>query len=161
VKLGENNCKATNALLNGLSDKIFTKVTHCKSAKEIWDKLRNIYEGDSKVKTTKLQTYIGQFKQLKMKEDEDIVAYFLRVDETMNAIIGLGEEIEESIIVQKVLRSLPMIFNPKILALEERSYLNSISMDELHGIFTTYEMRTEHENPYVKEAAIKASKRSK
>jgi hypothetical protein len=96
-----------------------------------------------------------------MKEDEDIVAYFLRVDETVNAIIGLGEEIEESVIVQKVLRSLPMRFNPKISALEERSDLNSIRMDELHGIFTAYEMRTEQENPDVKEAAFKASKRSK
>ena len=46
VKLGENNFKAKNALLNGLHDTIFTKVAHCKSAKEIWDKLRNIYEGD-------------------------------------------------------------------------------------------------------------------
>jgi hypothetical protein len=34
-------------------------------------------------------------------------------------------------------------------------------MDELHGIFTAYEMRTEQENPDVKEAAFKASKRSK
>jgi hypothetical protein len=161
VKLGENNSKAINALLNGLSDTVFTKVSHCKSAKEIWDKLRNIYEGYSKVKEAKLQTYRGQFEQLKMKEDEDITAYFLRVDEIVNAIIGLGEEIEESVIVQKVLRSLPMRFNPKISALEERSDLNSISMDELHGIFTAYEMRTEQENPDVKEAAFKESKRSK
>jgi hypothetical protein len=114
VKLSENNSKAINALLNGLSDTVFTKVAHCKFAKEIWDKLRNIYEGDSKVKIAKLQTYRGQFEQLKMKEDEDIAAYFLRVDETVNAIIGLGEEIEEFVIVQKVLRSLPMRFNPKI-----------------------------------------------
>ena len=39
--------------------------------------------------------------------------------------------------------------------------LNSISMDELHGIFTTYEMRTEQEISDVKEATFKASKRSK
>ena len=142
VKLGENNSKAINALLNGLSDTVFTKVSHCKYTKEIWDKLRNIYEGDSKVKTTKLQTYRGQFEQLKMKEDEDIATYLLWVDETVNAIIGLGEEIEESIIVQKVLRSLPMRFNPKISTLEERSDLNSIRMEELHGIFTAYEIRT-------------------
>jgi hypothetical protein len=129
--------------LNGLSDTIFTKVAHCKSAKEIWDKLQNIYEGDTKVKAAKLQTYKGQFEQLKMKEDEDIAAYFLRVDEIVNAIIGLGEEIEESVIVQNILRSLPMRFNPKISALEERSDLDSISMDELHGIFIAYEMRTE------------------
>jgi hypothetical protein len=96
-----------------------------------------------------------------MKEDEDITAYFLRVDETVNAIIGLGKEIEESVIVQKILRSLPMRFNPKISALEERSDMDSISMDELHGIFTAYEMRTEQKNPYVKEAAFKASKISK
>jgi hypothetical protein len=70
-----------------------------------------------------------------MKEYENILAYFLRVDETVNAIIGLGEEIEESVIVQKVVRYLPMRFNPKISTLEERSDLNSISMDELHGIF--------------------------
>jgi hypothetical protein len=96
-----------------------------------------------------------------MKEDEDITTYFLQVDETVNAIIGLEEEIEESVIVQKVLRSLPMRFNTKISTLEERSNLNSISMDELHGIFITYEMRTEQENPNVKEEAFKESKRSK
>ena len=33
-------------------------------------------------------------------------------------------------------------------------------MDELHGIFTTYEMRTEQENLDIKEAAFKSSKRS-
>jgi hypothetical protein len=147
--------------LNGLSDTVSTKVAHCKSSKEIWDKLQNIYEGDTKVKAAKLQTYRGQFEQLKMKEYEDIEAYFLQVDETVNAIIGLGEEIEESIIVQKLLRSLPMRFNPKISTLEEISDLDSISMDELHGIFTAYEMRTEQENLDVKEAAFKASKRSK
>jgi hypothetical protein len=96
-----------------------------------------------------------------MKEDEDIVAYFLRVDETINEIITLGEEIKESVIVQKVLRSLPMRFDPKISALEERADLDSIIMDELHGIFTAYEMRTEQENLDIKEANFKASKRSK
>ena len=55
VKLGENNTKAINALLNGLSDMVFTKVAHCKFVKYIWDKLRNIYEGDSKVKQQKFK----------------------------------------------------------------------------------------------------------
>jgi N-acetyl-gamma-glutamylphosphate reductase len=91
VKIGQNNSKDKNALLNGLSETIFTKVSHCKSSKEIWDKFQNIYEGDSKVKATKLQTYRGQFKQLKMKEDKNMTDYFLQVDETINEIIGLGE----------------------------------------------------------------------
>jgi hypothetical protein len=160
-KLSLNNSKAKNALLNGLFDSVCVKVMHCSSTKEIWEKLHNIYEGDAKFKATKLQNFKGQFEQLKMKEDENIVAYFLRVDETVNEIIGLGEEVDESTISKKVLRSLPMRFDPKISALEERVDLDSISMDELHGIFTTYEMRTEQENPGIKEVAFKASKKSK
>jgi hypothetical protein len=50
---------------------------HCDSAKDIWDKIKNIYEGDAKFKWSKIQTYRGHFKQLKMKEDEYIAAYFL------------------------------------------------------------------------------------
>jgi hypothetical protein len=78
-----------------------------------------------------------------MKEDENIASYFLRFDEIVNAIIGLGEQIKESVIFQKVLRSILTRFDPKISSLEERSDLNSISMDELYGMFTTYEMRIE------------------
>jgi hypothetical protein len=61
----------------------------------------------------------------------------------VNAIEGLGEEVDESIIVQKVVISLPMIFDPKVSTLEERTDMDSIRMDELHGIFTAYEMKTE------------------
>jgi hypothetical protein len=53
-----------------------------------------------------------------MKEDENIATYFLRVNEIVNSILGLGKEIKESVIVQKVLSSLPMRFDRKILALE-------------------------------------------
>ena len=56
-----------------------------------WDKLRNIYEGDSKFKAAKIQTYRGQFEQLNMKEDENITVYFIRFAETVNVIIELGE----------------------------------------------------------------------
>jgi hypothetical protein len=75
--------------------------------------------------------------------------------------MGLGEEFDESIIVQKVLRSLPMRFDPNISTLEERENLESISMDEIHGIFTTYEMINEQENPGIKEEAFKESNKSK
>ena len=43
-----------------------------------------------------------------------------------------------------------MRFDPKISTLEERVDLESIRMDELHGIFTAYEMRIEQENPNIK-----------
>jgi hypothetical protein len=48
-----------------------------------------------------------------------------------------------------------MRFDPNISTLEERSDLNSIGMDELHGIFIACEMIIEQENPNVKEASFK------
>jgi hypothetical protein len=39
MKFGQNYSKAANALLNRLRENVFTKVAHCKSAQEIWDKL--------------------------------------------------------------------------------------------------------------------------
>ena len=55
----EDNSKAMNVILSGLTKIVFVKVMHCETAKEIWDKLRNIYEGDDKIKGAKLQTYRG------------------------------------------------------------------------------------------------------
>jgi hypothetical protein len=50
----ENNM---NSILSGLSESKFVKVMHCKSEKDIWVKLQNIYENDDKVKKEKLQTH--------------------------------------------------------------------------------------------------------
>ena len=89
-----------------------------------------------------MQTYQRQFEHMKMKEDEDIATYFLRVDEIVNTMRGLGEKIQNSVIVLKIFKSLPMRFECKISSLEEREDLDTLSVDELHGIITTYKMRT-------------------
>ena len=75
----------------------------------------------------------------------------------MSIIKGLGEKVEEQVIVQKILRSLPMRFDSKISAIEERSDLNTMTMDELDGTLTTYEMRIEQEDPAGKEATFKVT----
>jgi hypothetical protein len=160
-KLNENNSKAKGTILSSMDDSVFVKAMHCNTMKDLWDKLQNIYEGDAKVKEVKIQTLIAKFEQLNMNEDEDIGTYFLRVDETLNTIRGLGEEVDESMVIQKVLRSRPMRFDPKISTLKERIDLDNLNMDELHGIFTAYEMRIKQENPVMKEATFKASKKTK
>ncbi len=74
---------------------------------------------------------------------------------------GLGQNIDDEVIVQKVFRSLPIRFDSNISALEERTDLSTIDMDELHGILTAYEMRISSENTSRKEAAFKAAKKDK
>ena len=94
-----------------------------------------------------------------MDDEENIASYFLRVAEVVNSLKGLDENIEESTIVQKVLRSLPDRFDSKISTIEEIKDLDTLNMDELHGILTAYEMRKG--GPSSKNAAFKASKSKK
>jgi hypothetical protein len=133
------NAKGMNAILNGLAEAEFVKVMHLNTAKEMWDKLINSYEGNEKVKGAKHQTYRLKFEQLKMNEDEIISKYFLRVEELVNAMKGLGETFDDSL--QKILRSLPDKFNPKVSAIEELNDLKTLSIDQLLGTLTAYEMR--------------------
>ena len=69
-----------------------------------------------------------------MKDEENVAAYLLSVDEIFNTIRGLGEMVEEPMILQKVLRSLPLIFDAKVYVVEEKKDIDSLTMDELHVI---------------------------
>ncbi|XP_059064804.1 uncharacterized protein LOC131856870 [Cryptomeria japonica] len=137
----ESNAKAKNGILCGQSNSEFVKVIQCKTAKDIWDKLHSIYEGDDIVKQAKLHTFKAWFEGLKMKEEEQIAEYLLIVDEVVNAIKELSEEIKDVVIMKKVLRSLPSKYDSKLFDIEEYKDLDKISMDELFGSLFAYEMR--------------------
>ena len=86
--------KSLNTILNGLTNSVFTKVMQCTYAKQAWDKLKIICEGESTVKESKPQTSKGRFEILNMKEEENIGEYLLHVDEVVNAIRGLGGKLK-------------------------------------------------------------------
>lgn len=94
-----------------------------------------------------------------MIEDESIEEYFLRVDEVKNMIRELGEEVKEEMIVQKILRSLPMWFNGKVSAIEEMVNLKDLKMDQLHGTLTTYDMKVEGKSINLRKRNSKYPKR--
>ena len=58
-----------------------------------------------------------------MKEEENIGEYLLYVDEVVNAIRWLGGKLKEKVVVSKVIRTLPMRYNPKVSTLKERDDL--------------------------------------
>ena len=52
----ESNAKAVNAITGSLTESKFVKFMQLNIAKEMWDKIILSYEGDAKVKSSKLQT---------------------------------------------------------------------------------------------------------
>jgi hypothetical protein len=152
------NYKGMNAILNGLAKVEFVKVMHLETTKAMWDKLISSYEGNEKVKDVKLQTYRLKFEQLKMNEYEIVDKYFLIVEELVNAMNILGEKIEESFLVQKILRSLLDTFNPKVSVIEELNDIKSLTIDQLLGTLTTYEMRISKDKSITRQASFKPDK---
>ena len=84
------HAKSLNTLQVGISKNLLAKVLTCKSEKEIWETLENIYVGDSKVKMEKLQSLKLQYEILKMKDEENISEYFERIENLVNTVEVLG-----------------------------------------------------------------------
>jgi hypothetical protein len=71
---------------------------------------------------------------------------------------GLGEKIEDAFLVQKILRSLLDRINPKFSTIEELNDLKNLSMDQLLGTLTTYEMRISTYKSITRETYFKGDK---
>ena len=53
------DCKsrAASIIMGPVVDSELIKIVHLSTAKEMWDKLQNVFLGDENVKTTRLQSY--------------------------------------------------------------------------------------------------------
>ena len=90
----------------------------CTSNKEVWHKLKNVYEGDEKFTKEKLQIHSREFEMIKMRDEENIASYIIHVDEISNAFKGLGVQMTEEAVIQKMFRTLLPRFESKVLVLE-------------------------------------------
>ena len=99
-----------------------------------------MYKGTKKVKDTKLQMLITRFEDLRMGEDESFDSFYSKLNEVINSKFNLGEKMEDSKVVRKILRSLPESFRAKVTAIEESKDLDEIKVQELIGSLQTYEL---------------------
>ena len=69
-----------------------------------------------------------------MKEEENLCQNFERIDTIINEVRGLRQNALDDEIVDKVLRTLPMVYNPKVSTLEDREDIHKLTLDELYVI---------------------------
>ena len=72
------NYRSMNLLYCALDQNEFNRISSCKTAKEIWDKLEITYEGTSQVKETKISIFLRQYELFKMSPNETIKEMFTR-----------------------------------------------------------------------------------
>ena len=127
------NSKAMNAIFYGVSPNEFHRISRITVAKEVWEILETTYEGMKKVKDTKLQMLTTRFEELEMSEDESFDSFYSKLNEVVVSKFNLGEKMEDSKIVRKILWSLPKSFRAKVTTIEESKDLDDIKVQELIG----------------------------
>ena len=133
------NNKALNAIFCGISLDEFNRISHVTIAKEVWQILETTYEGTKKVKDTKLQMLTTRF-ELKMSEDKSFDSFYEKLNEVVIGKFNLGEKMEDSKIVRKILQSLLESFHAKVTAIEQSKNLDEIKIQKLIDSFQTYEL---------------------
>ncbi|XP_073138376.1 uncharacterized protein [Henckelia pumila] len=84
----------------------------------------------------------SKFENLRIDEDETILAYDQHLGELATEAFIFGKMIANERFVNKVIRSLPEIFNGKIWALEEVKDTSKMKLTELISILQVFEMNS-------------------
>ena len=92
------------------------------------------------MKDTKLQILTTRFEELKMSENESFDSFYGKLNEVVIGKLNLGEKMEDSKVVRKILRSLLESFRAKVTAIEKSKDLDEIKVQELIGSLQTYEL---------------------
>ncbi|XP_059663438.1 uncharacterized protein LOC132309104 [Cornus florida] len=150
---GANDGKAKHVLYYALKQQEFSRVKNCRSAKEMWDSLQAAHEGSTVIKENKIQLYKVQYEACKMEERETVAEYLFRINDIVN-MKSLSEDIKDSDVCKKILRSLTPRFNAKVTILEDQD-LSQIKIDDIQASLTAYEIRIGMPTIQRREAALK------
>ena len=83
------------------------KIQHCISAKEMWETLKNHYEGNIQVRSKKSQLHVFEYEMFKMKPYKSIIDITNSFNALLTTLKKLGKHYSKEEVNTKILRVLP------------------------------------------------------
>ncbi|GMI90385.1 hypothetical protein HRI_002707800 [Hibiscus trionum] len=80
------NDKALHMIFCALRPDMYSKMSSCTSAKEVWDKLEITYEGTNDVTETKIRILNYSYESFKIEPEESVTQMFDRFSVIVNGI---------------------------------------------------------------------------
>jgi hypothetical protein len=90
VQMYENNYKALNLITTALDRNVYDHVTHLETTRDVSLKLCNMYEGSSKIKSFRKDTYNRQYQIFSQKPRESLDDCFARFESIVSSLHSCG-----------------------------------------------------------------------
>ncbi|GJX41441.1 zf-CCHC domain-containing protein [Tanacetum coccineum] len=133
-------------LYNALPKKEYERIFMCKTAKDVWNFLVITHQGNKQVKDNKIDLFDQQYEQSVFSDNETIHCAFARFNTIVTSLKPLDESFSSCNHVRKFLRTLPIKWRLKMMAIEESKDLSTLLLDELIGNLKVYEVVLEKDS---------------
>ncbi|XP_027158102.1 uncharacterized protein LOC113759731 [Coffea eugenioides] len=133
--------KVKNYFFQALDRSILETILKKDTSKDIWDSVKQKYQGSTCVKRAQLQALRKEFETLHMKTGETVNEYFARTLTIANKMKANGENKGDTAVVEKILRSMTPKFNYVVCSIEEAQDTSNISINELQSSLLVHEQR--------------------
>ena len=133
--------RALAVIYQGIPEDLLLALADKKTSKEAWNAVKTMSLGADKVKKAKAQTLKGEFENLSMKDSDQLDDFYLKLHGLVSNIRALGEKMEESYVVKKLLRAVPSKFLQIASAIEQFGKLEEMSVEEVVGSLKAHEER--------------------
>lgn len=132
---------ALAAIYQSIPEDLLLGLAEKKSSKEAWEALKTQFMGEERVRTARIQTLKAEFESLNMKESEGVDEFAVKVSNIVSTMRALGDMVEESYVVKKLLRAVPSKFLQIASTLEQFGDLDKMTVEEVIGRLKAHEER--------------------
>ncbi|VFQ79638.1 unnamed protein product [Cuscuta campestris] len=134
MKKMQLSARAINFLYCAMNPDDYRKISRCKTANEMWNKLEVTYERTSQVKDSKIDLLTHEYELFMMMENETIDGMFERFSTIVSNLDTLGKHYEDHVLVPKILRSLTPEWKSTVNPIKEGRDYNTLTYDALRDV---------------------------
>jgi hypothetical protein len=148
------NSQATTILLASLSREEYDKVHGLESAKDIWNMLKTVHEGDEVIRITKRETIEGELGRFMLHQGEEPQAMYNQLKTLVNQVRNLGStKWDDHEMVKVILRSLVFLNPTQVQLICGDPRYKLMSPEEVIGKFVSFELMIKGSKKIIEQGA--------
>ncbi len=139
----EQNCKARNILLSGISRSDYDRVAHFRTAHEIWNALSNFHQGTNNIKELGRDIFKKEYIKFEMKPGEALDDYLSMFNKILSDLTSIDSSYDanypQSEISRHFLNGLDIsIWEIKVTSIQESVDMSTLTLDSLYTKLKTH-----------------------